>query len=143
MGFRWKFSIMLAAQLAFLALYSQSSGVPLSPGYQRSSPVPISTALLSGELRRSRLGGCGFLGSAERVRPQVGFQLSQFFLQYPVLLHTFAMGRYSVAFAEQCSLALNSMVLVSSGLLIPQFLLGSRTVVTDSLVCRNHVIESG
>ena len=78
--------MMLAAQLAFLALSSQSSGVPLLSGYWGSSPVPISTALPSGELGRSRLGGRGFLASAERVRPQVGFRLSKFFLQYPFFL---------------------------------------------------------
>ena len=66
--------MMLAAQLAFLALSSQSSGVPLLSGYWGSSLVPISTALPSGELGRSRLGGRGFLASAERVRPQVGFR---------------------------------------------------------------------
>ena len=107
---------MLAVQLAFLALSSQSSGVPLLSGYRGSSPVPISTALPLGELGCSRLGGRGFWASAERVLPQVGFRLSKIFLQYPVFLRTFATGRYSVAFAEQCSSASNSVVLVSSGL---------------------------
>ena len=64
---------MLAAQLALLALSSQSSGILLSSGYRGSSLVPISAALPLGELELSRLRGCGFLTSAERVRPQVGF----------------------------------------------------------------------
>ena len=52
-GVQIDFSVMLAAQLAFLALSSQSSGVPLFSGYRGSSPVPISTALPLIELERS------------------------------------------------------------------------------------------
>ena len=148
---------MLAAQLAFLALSSQSSGVPLLSGYWGSSPVLISTALPLGELGCSRLGGCGFWASAERVRPQVGFRLSKIFLQYPVFLRTFCLKFSSntpfsyvhlrrvgtllplLNSAAQLRIQWSLSLLVS----IPQFLLGSWTVVTYSLVCRNHVIESG
>ena len=54
LGFRKKFSIMLAAQRAFLALAFQLSDVPMSSGSQGSSLDPLPTASPSGELGHSR-----------------------------------------------------------------------------------------
>ena len=87
-----------------------------------------------------------FLASADRVRPQVGVQVLGFFFFFPDNTPILA---YICNQDATLSLVLNSAVQLRiqwaeshQVSLVPQFVMGSRTVVTDSLDCRNQGIES-